>query len=323
MIFKYLLILLRTFTPINFWAIAVYGQVAVIVIYGLAHKMKNFLPSRNIFVKLFFDMLDGIMMVNQKNMTNGKINYNSLLHCFLLAWVILSTLLMEVSVVPLLALNILLEKMVYFLFSSCSELPQLDSNFLYRQMFYRLGTYIIFAHSSFYQIGNTNSLSTVKVNPCFVGLGSYLPIPCGIFMVVSFYSTYIYWLTMFFVRMQHDLMPIRPESSKKDDDDQTEIASVHSGSDEAQHQILNLQARRNPIVLNYCTFYSIINCALIARLLVMTTNLMVTFCLRDHLFIWSVICPKLLYEIVLTTLNLIFVVLMSAIFTHDNYFKLH
>ena len=44
---------------------------------------------------------------------------------------------------------------------------------LQNKLFYQLGIYLVLANSSFYQIGNSNSLSTVNVNACFIGLDSY------------------------------------------------------------------------------------------------------------------------------------------------------
>ena len=278
-------------------------------------------------------MLNGLMLTDKSVIENGKSDYNTALHSFLLMWVIMSSLLLDPSYVPLLAFNILLEKLVYFLFSNTDDLPQLDSSYLYQQMFYRLGAYITFAYSAFYQIGNTNSLSTVNVNACFVGLGSYMPIPCVIFMVVSIYSTYVYWFIAFFVRMQHDLMPANNHDDQNKDANHEATSSESSQADhdlngtqiddQTRQRANYLFARKNPIVLNYCTFYSIITWILIIRLLVMTLNMTVTFILRDHLFIWSVICPKLLYEIVFTILNLGIATLMCFIFTHDNCFLLH
>lgn len=312
--------------PPVIYAQLVYGVVILIFFYCLMLKVKSSITRDNRIIDLFYSLLDGLMLADRTDLEKSRTQHSSLLHSLLVNWMIMSTLLLEPSYVPLLVLNILLEKLVYFTFSTTSELPQLDMNYLYGQMFYRLGTYLIFASSAFYQIGNTNSLSTVNVNPCFIGVNSYIPVCCTIFMLVSVYSTYIYWIIMFFVRMQQDLMPVgngNGSSEAADSEGQATEELDSTAVDETQQFINNLIARKNPIVLNYCTFYSIINCIMIIRLLVMTVNMTVTFLLRDHLFIWSVICPKLLYEIIISAMSLLVVIVMSIVFTHDNYFRLH
>lgn len=311
----------------------IYGLVVLTIFYCMALKQRSSFPSGSRAVELFYSALHGVMLTTKSTVDKSKTDYSSLLHTFLIVWVTLSTLLLDTAYVPLLALNILLEKCVYFVFSTSTDLPQLDLNYLYGQMFYRLGVYLTLANSAFYQIGNTNSLSSVSVKACFIGLDAYLPIPCTIFMVISVYSTYIYWFIMFFVRIQQDLMPANNGSSSQlnhssqlndeYDNSSEETLGETRVEDETQQFINNLISRKNPIVLNYCTFYSITNCLLITRLLVMTMNMTVTYILRDHLFIWSVICPKLLYEIIFSALNLAIALIMSVIFTHDNYFHLH
>lgn len=292
----------------NTYAQLVYFHVVLIVLYCFVLKMKDHFPIRNRTIRSLLIKWNHFVH-SDKSTRSSSIDCSKFLHAFLLIWVFMSSLLLEAPNLPLFAANILLEKLIYFSFGSDPELPQLETNYLYKQMFYRLGTYTIFAFSSFYQIGNTNSLSTVNVNPCFIGLSSYLPIPCTMFMIISIYSTFVYWYIMFFVRLQQDLMP---NLTKRDDE---------SDSDEDARP--RMETVKKPIILNYCTFYSIINLIIIQRLSIMAMNMTVTFILRDHLFIWSVICPKLLYEIIFTALSLKITVIMSIIFTHDNYFSLH
>lgn len=292
----------------NTYAQLVYFHVVLIVLYCFVLKMKDHFPIRNRTIRSLLIKWNRFVH-SDKSTRSSSIDCSKFLHAFLLIWVFMSSLLLEAPNLPLFAANILLEKLIYFSFGSDPELPQLETNYLYKQMFYRLGTYTIFAFSSFYQIGNTNSLSTVNVNPCFIGLSSYLPIPCTMFMIISIYSTFVYWYIMFFVRLQQDLMP---NLTKRDDE---------SDSDEDARP--RMETVKKPIILNYCTFYSIINLIIIQRLSIMAMNMTVTFILRDHLFIWSVICPKLLYEIIFTALSLKITVIMSIIFTHDNYFSLH
>ena len=70
-------------------------------------------------------------------------------------------------------------------------------------------------------------------------------------------------------------------------------------------------------------FKSVITVQMLIRLAVMFTNLTVTFILRDHPYIWSVVAPKMLYELVFTALNFIIAFLMIALFLPEfnlNYF---
>lgn len=207
------------------------------------------------------------------------------LNTLITIWIIMSILLLEPSLMPVFTLNILMEKMLY---SILSETNTTKMDVKYRQLFYRFGLYACMAYSSFYQLGNRNSLSTISVNSCFIGLNQHIPIVCGLFMTISIYSTMIYWMIMFFIRFRDDFF------------------------------INNIDESNIP--KNYQTFTSIITITLINRFAMMSMTMFVTWWLRDHLFIWSIICPKLIYEFCFTILITIFTWTMFILYTYDDCF---
>ncbi|UXI20982.1 hypothetical protein NH340_JMT06925 [Sarcoptes scabiei] len=219
---------------------------------------------------------------------------------FLTGWIILSTLLTDPALIPVLMLNILIERMVNFVMSmpNFMSLSRYDSVSRTNKLFYQLGFYLSMAFSSFYQLGNRNSLSTINVNPCFIGLNQYYPSICGLFMIVSIYSTFIFWLTMFFVRLHENLL----QSSL----------------------ILNNEyfSKNRKILIHYLKFCSIINILTAFQFAWMSMKMLVIWILRDHLFIWTIICPKFIYEFSFTILISVFSFLIYVFFTIDNSFML-
>ena len=167
-------------------------------------------------------------------------------------WVLLSALFVKVHNIPLLAINLAMEKLVNYAVNS-------------RHDSYRVHlaiTYLCFAESAFYSLGNSNTLSTIDVAPAFIGLDSYQPLLATLFMVISVYSLYVYWLLMLFIRLK----------------DSKSMFAAHK-------------------------LWSVVNLLLTIRFGTVLVDMFVTIVLRNHLFIWSVLCPKFLYEAVLTLVN--------------------
>lgn len=247
-----------------------------------------------------------------------------LMNTILVSWVMMSTLLTPPAMLPILLTNVLLELLLDFVLSDPPLLrnvaqDEMNINRRYRIIFTRLAFYLLMGISSYFQMGNTNSLSTISVQACFVGLGSYNVIYCSLFMVIATYSTYVFWVLRFFVWLQQDLFNyemqhVLPYNHTKKNDQSMD-----------DHDFLNLVflRLRNRIVLNYHTLRSAINVLLLFRFSVFTINMLVSFILRDHLFIWSVVCPKLLYELAFSTLNFFFCLIVASIFQFDNSLRLN
>jgi ethanolaminephosphotransferase len=166
--------------------------------------------------------------------------------------------------IPLLAINIILEKLVNYAIH-----PKDDS---YKS--YLAVTYLCFAESAFFSAGNSNTLSTIDVSPAFIGLDSYQPFFAGLFMIINMYSLYVYWILMLFIRLK--------------------------------------ECKR--VVSAISKLSSVINLLLVTRFLTVVFDMCVTIALENHLFIWSVLCPKFLYEAIITLINEI--IIICVLFNH-------
>lgn len=255
------------------------------------------------------------------------------MNSFHLNWVLMSCLLVDVTMMPVFAMNIMMEKLLDFVFSQPFFSKQLSkivsSNEAQRKIvFSRLLMYLLMAYSAYFQIGNTNSLSTVSVMPCFIGLNSYVPALCSINMVTAIYCTFVLWIIKFFIWLQQDLFACKfndllPSHYYRESLANSQEASNGAFLRKSQHVDALVVSFRNRIVLNYYTFHSIISVITIVQCASLTVNMMVSFILRDHLFIWSVICPKFLYEYCRSVLVFVVSILVSILFTFDNTFMLN
>ena len=179
-------------------------------------------------------------------------------------WVLMSALFFKVHNIPLLAINILMEKLVNYAINGRED----------RYRLHLAVTYLCFAESAFYSAGNSNTLSTIDVSAAFIGLDSYQPLFATIFMIINVYSLYFYWILMYFIRIKD--------------------CKVSSASNKTR---------------------SVVTLFLVTRFVTVLVDMLVTIVLKNHLFIWSVLCPKFLYELVLTLVNELIV-----LFVIFNYF---
>lgn len=143
--------------------------------------------------------------------------------------------------------------------------------------------YATFAQSSFYNQGNSNSFSSIDVRPAFYGQTSfniYLSIPLVLFAT---YSTQIYWTMKLLQRVQE------AKTNKKC----AELESRNDNNESIVMYISDFVIARNFLNLSYYMFVCLV--------------------LRNHLFIWSVISPKLLYLFVTNNVLLVTVKLISNV----------
>lgn len=171
-------------------------------------------------------------------------------------WILLTALLLKVENIPLLALNIILEKLVHGCTQGC-----LRSN----RLIQFIVTYITFAMSAFFTQGNSNLISTIDVSSGYIGLESYNLFLVSFQVISSTYALFIFWMLMLFIRIDESKFTTLPHLKLK--------------------QLM-----------------SCINFMLILRIVTVTFFMIISFILQNHLFIWSVISPKLLYEYFLTLL---------------------
>lgn len=129
--------------------------------------------------------------------------------------------------------------------------------------------YLQFAASSFYNQGNTNLFTSIDVKPAFFGQTQYNFLLAAPLVACATYSSQIYWYMKLFQRVQSDK--------------EQERMRINGGGSAVGHQISELRTGVRDFIdmQNYLTlaFY-----------------MFVCIVLRNHLFVWSVLSPKLVYH---------------------------
>lgn len=146
--------------------------------------------------------------------------------------------------------------------------------------------YFNFAQAAFFNQGNSNSFSSIDVMPAFFGQTTYnifLSIPL---VAIATYSTQIYWLTKLFQRIQDDKTTSITES-------QAQLITTRDSAESSVKLIRNSIVMRNFLSQSYYMF--------------------VCMWLRNHLFIWSVLSPKLIYQFVTSGVVLTCVLVISSL----------
>lgn len=201
------------------------------------------------------------------------------LRTLLTIWVLLSALFFKVHQLPLLMLHILMEKLVHRVVIWNRK----DEHSLKRLSI--IMTYLCLSYGAFYQQGNSNSLSTIEVTTAFIGLNSYQPILGGIFMVIHIFSLYVYWILMMFIRY-NEAMGYNKQRTRITG---FNYALNGFGAPSSIGSSNNIKNEPN-------VHQSIINTLFIIRFSTTSFFMLISIYLRNHLFIWTVICPKFLYE---------------------------
>lgn len=246
---------------INFYAQLVYGLVGLVLLASIADRLWR-------------------RWLSHHHHQNPHHPHNMLL-VFYLVWCILCTLVIEPSMLPMFTTNLVLERLVHFILSSPFESSSSwlrSTSTKHRVLLVRFLLYTIFAHCGFYQQANTNSLSTVSVTACFVGLDTYNLPACTVLMLVSMYSNYVLWYLAYFLWAQQ----------------QTPARDHH-------HQLPGVSAPSpRPDTVSTAPLVWLVS----YRLAIFTQCMSCSFALRQHIFLWAVVCPKLLYDTLLTLITL-------------------
>jgi len=152
--------------------------------------------------------------------------------------------------------------------------------------------YVNFAQSAFYNQGNTNLFTSVDVKPAFFAqtdYNIYISVPL---VAISTYSTHIYWYLKLFQRIQESKAV---KHSKVSFSQNIESLSAETSFQEIRDFVL----MRNYLSLSY--------------------YMLICLLLRNHLFIWSVISPKLIYHFVTNNMFALASMIISIIHTTRNY----
>lgn len=168
-------------------------------------------------------------------------------------WIFLISLLIKPEYLPLIPIQLFVEKQTNIICSNESKRKDTSSST------FRIVIYIYLGMCSFVDLGNTNSLSTLDVSAGFIGLNEYNLVLVSAQMICSIYSTLVFWLIRLIGRFNE----------------------------------MRLSTKQKSQVLIFI---------FMIRLMFLIYFQIVAYLLINHLFIWSVITPKLLYEFSLTEL---------------------
>uniref|UniRef100_T1K8C0 GPI ethanolamine phosphate transferase 2 C-terminal domain-containing protein n=1 Tax=Tetranychus urticae TaxID=32264 RepID=T1K8C0_TETUR len=222
-------------------------KARLIYLHILLLLMENFFKRRNIDFDC--NLIDGL--IPKRTRRNNELT-PSILRTFTVCWILLICLLSKLVNIPLIAISIGLEKIIY-------SITKWSLKNDFSHLIYFVSTYLTFGYTFYYSQGNSNDISTIDVASGYIGLDDYMPLFTSILIVSNTYSQLIFWLLMMFVRI-------------------TEVKS-------------NLLAFRVTKAITG-TFSFLIT----SQFLTVGYFMIVALILRNHLFIWTVVSPKLLYE---------------------------
>lgn len=147
--------------------------------------------------------------------------------------------------------------------------------------------YSVFAQNAFYCQGNSNLFSSLDIRPAFYGQTEFSIIFSVLLIDIATFSSQVFWIIRLFQRT-------------------TEFEEAKSGhmkllkpQDDVRSHIRDLLIIKNFIYFSYYSFVCLV--------------------LRNHLFIWSVISPKLVYLYVSNTSQLIYIYIIFFISKCDKH----
>lgn len=239
-------------------------------------------------------------------------------------WVLYSCLLSKCELIPLIGLNVLVEKLVSRFMKS--ENIGASKDRVYLKVIQLIITYYMLAMNAFFSMGNSNSTSTIDVAAGFTGLQSYSLTIVSFQVISSTYCLYIYWIFMLFVRLQESRlsMMIPRRESTQDISGRSRSKSPRGRGDALNEPSAGAPPSQGELHLlklkltAFATSTSCFNFLLFIRFASASFYLLVAFSLQNHLFIWSVICPKLLYESFHSLLLSILLFIVSLLQIADN-----
>lgn len=155
----------------------------------------------------------------------------------------------------------------------------------------RVLLYLSFAQCAFYNQGNSNSFASIDIKPAFYGQTGFNMILSIPLVALATYSTQIYWYIKMFQRL-HDVRS--PEMT--------------TNSPKSRHTLTLAKWVRSFVIIR--------------NFLSLSYYMFVCLVLRNHLFIWSVISPKLIFHFVSNTILLIATLLISSIRIKDTNYSI-
>lgn len=294
----------------------IYLHMVGIIVDGLLQRLKldtNWLLVED-FIDRYTDPIGQEDRQGKRKSIRDEVAKLSSLRLVSTAWVLLSCLLSRCEVIPLIGLNVMLEKLV----SRFLQTDKVGGNSpkVELKAIQVIVIYYMLAMNGFYAMGNSNSTSTIDVAAGFIGLQSYSLTLVSILVVSSTYNLYIYWILMLFVRLQESqiLLSVRNKRQIQRQQQRQRLngVQVNSPSMDLDAQILKMK------LIDFASLSSCFNFILFIRFSCATYYSIVAFILQNHLFIWSVICPKLLYEAFHSLLLIILLLCVSLLQIIDN-----
>lgn len=168
-----------------------------------------------------------------------------------------------------------------FVFRSTKDLEDDQEKFSIRIISILSITILIFQHMSFFAMGNSNSLASIDLSNAYNGLSSYNIAIVGILTFIGNWAGPLYWsATGLSILLEDD---IRPEIIK------VYLASRKQEKEEKLDDLVFVVGQ------SVVTLRIVLNQVFFSGFLVGILGACIA--LRDHLFIWSVFSPKLLYAV--------------------------
>lgn len=196
------------------------------------------------------------------------------------------------------AYSLLLARPHNFLFLVSNVIMEASLNSIVNAMQFSTITrtliYTNFAYSAYFNQGNTISFSSIDVRPAFYGQQSYtiwLAVP---FVICATYASHVYWFMKLIQRVQG--VSIRNSQATSGEDGLSDRHHSYS----VVHGVCDIVNARNFLSLSYFMCVCLI--------------------LRNHIFIWSVLSPKLIFHYLGNNIILLVMMVISnlyRIFTKD------
>lgn len=145
--------------------------------------------------------------------------------------------------------------------------------------------YLQFASNAFYGQGNSNLFTSIDVRPAFYGQTEYSLMLAVPLVACATFSSQIYWYIKLFQRVQGEI-----EQDKMSTGFSSNVKII---PETTKHEVKNIIDMRNFLSLSYFMFVCVV--------------------LKNHLFIWSVISPKLVYHYTSNTILQLVTIVISNV----------
>ncbi len=222
-------------------------------------------------------------------------------------WLLLNCLIQPTHNLILLALWMLKKHLLNNLFNREDKLIDQFSYFIY---FYFITT----SHSCFFSQGNSNSLNTIQISSGLVGINSLNE---GLIAVLMFSATYASTFFWFFCTLENVCrFKTRSliEASKNEAKKERFVCFIFFSKLKCfLLKIFKINSRFDEKEENVSYVFTYLQFLFVNSLIALYS--LSSFMQREHLFVWSVFAPKLIYQLAHSSVYLFLAILACFIFT--------